>query len=916
MHRRRLFGFFTLLLTAAALLVPLVALAQSGQASEIVVAYPEAIAFPGQNGLTLRLYFTLVDGNRRPVVAPPILNNKATYSMLDRRDGGPYEASVEKAGGPIEVVLVLDISGSMGRELPIMQKAAIDLTQKLPREARFTMIVFNNAINVLQDSTDDRNRLANAIGAIPQFFQQGGGTCLYDATFKGLETLALSGNRGRRAVVVFTDGVEQKSASDRSACSVKTIGDVLQLATNKDFRVPIYTIGFRGAPNDPLDEAGLRSMAESTGGIVSIGGDLTILFNDINNAFEAQLMAEALIQPCKGDRQATMGIVLTDGRTLNPVGFVFNSPDEFCFKEPTVTPTFTPSATPPPVSFNPIAPAYQPDQRAYVVEIRGIVSENQVKEYVAELFSGGSVVQRRTVPAPVKEPIVIPVPPDLPAQDLTIRVSAFSADGRALFTRDQVVRYAPTAVPTATFTPTIPPIGVRIDAVRYTNPQLKDEIQLDLSFSQREKIARLDFKLFENTTLIIDLPALPVTSPLPISLKGLTAGEYRIVLRPLDNGGQQVGDLFETPFKHTVQPTAVPTNTPTSTFTPSPSARLLPAIDVNLQAGTITFGIEPTNPGLIDSYRIELINKDTSVRVRELVVEVVDPTKLTIPLENLPGGTYTARLRGLDSEGRAVTDVSEIPFIFNPPPPTATPTLEPTFTPSPTATPEPNDLVSRISRILQNPQQAPIVLGIFGVMALGLILLFVVLLRPRKRGSTGTGFLAEMTGAVEIPKPKPDTKRGAAPAAATKRSQRPDETQIEAAEMDERTSAVPHLMMPPASLTVENTRHAPMLGKTLPITHTPFTLGRKSRDANFDNDDNVSREHAQIVFENGNFYVVDMNSTHGTHVDEQRIAAGERVAIYDNSQIRLGTTTVLRLSVAGSGYGDMDKTGDLPGMRK
>jgi pSer/pThr/pTyr-binding forkhead associated (FHA) protein len=103
-------------------------------------------------------------------------------------------------------------------------------------------------------------------------------------------------------------------------------------------------------------------------------------------------------------------------------------------------------------------------------------------------------------------------------------------------------------------------------------------------------------------------------------------------------------------------------------------------------------------------------------------------------------------------------------------------------------------------------------------------------------------------------------------------------------------------MMPTASLVVEATRHAPLQGRTLTIAHTPFSLGRRGRDLNFDNDDNVSRDHAEITYVNDVFCITDRNSTHGTYVDERRIPANTPTPLRNGSRIRLGTTTVLRFS--------------------
>jgi pSer/pThr/pTyr-binding forkhead associated (FHA) protein len=99
------------------------------------------------------------------------------------------------------------------------------------------------------------------------------------------------------------------------------------------------------------------------------------------------------------------------------------------------------------------------------------------------------------------------------------------------------------------------------------------------------------------------------------------------------------------------------------------------------------------------------------------------------------------------------------------------------------------------------------------------------------------------------------------------------------------------------ALLIESTFGLNSVGQMTMITHTPFTLGRKQRDLNFDGDDNVSWAHAEIFYENGAFFIRDNNSTHGTYVDERQAPPGKAVPLYDGAAIRLGTTTILRFVI-------------------
>src|SRR4030088_2098061 len=73
--------------------------------------------------------------------------------------------------------------------------------------------------------------------------------------------------------------------------------------------------------------------------------------------------------------------------------------------------------------------------------------------------------------------------------------------------------------------------------------------------------------------------------------------------------------------------------------------------------------------------------------------------------------------------------------------------------------------------------------------------------------------------------------------------------------------------------------------QTLSLNHTPYTVGRKvDRDLVIP-DPRVSREHAHIVAENGEFFVVDQGSKHGTFVNGERV---DRRKLARNDRLEFG----------------------------
>jgi VWFA-related protein len=106
---------------------------------------------------------------------------------------------------PFHLVLMLDTSGSTQEKLSKIQQAAIAFTEQLQTTDRVKVISFDDSVRDLSDFSSDRAVLQWAIrGTRP-----GKGTRLYDAM--GVALKALERVKGRKAIVIFTDGVDWHS---------------------------------------------------------------------------------------------------------------------------------------------------------------------------------------------------------------------------------------------------------------------------------------------------------------------------------------------------------------------------------------------------------------------------------------------------------------------------------------------------------------------------------------------------------------------------------------------------------------------------------------------------------------------------------------------------------------------------------
>ena len=111
--------------------------------------------------------------------------------------------SVDK---PFSVVLMLDTSPSTQFRLEEIQDAAITFVNQLRADDRVMVVEFNGDINVLTDFTNDRSKLQRAIRRA----DTDDGTSLYDAVDLVINR-KLNRVGGRKAIVLFTDGVDTTS---------------------------------------------------------------------------------------------------------------------------------------------------------------------------------------------------------------------------------------------------------------------------------------------------------------------------------------------------------------------------------------------------------------------------------------------------------------------------------------------------------------------------------------------------------------------------------------------------------------------------------------------------------------------------------------------------------------------------------
>lgn len=165
-------------------------------------------------------------------VSARVLDHKGKYvSDLRREDFRILEDGIEQeiayfepVEKPFTVALLLDTSGSTAFRLEDIQKAALAFIDQLRPDDRVMILTFNEQLNGMLEPTSDRAALRSAINLKPSE----SGTFLYDAV-ESVINKQLRRIEGRKAVVLFTDGVDNVSLMATFESSLREIeeSDVL-----------------------------------------------------------------------------------------------------------------------------------------------------------------------------------------------------------------------------------------------------------------------------------------------------------------------------------------------------------------------------------------------------------------------------------------------------------------------------------------------------------------------------------------------------------------------------------------------------------------------------------------------------------------------------------------------------------------
>ncbi len=203
--------------------------------------------------MTVPLYVTVTDSQGRLV------------PDLERDDFEVYDNGrlqqltfFENKNTPINVVVMLDTSGSMTLALDRVKAAAEQFIIRMLPEDTGRVGAFNDKIEFHpQDAfTGNRDELIRSLKELDFGYP----TRLWDAADESIRKLEPI--EGRRVLLLFTDGADTASRRDRD--------DVLQFATMRE--VMVYSVGLvteispNGQRQRSAPDRGLKKLSEETGG--------------------------------------------------------------------------------------------------------------------------------------------------------------------------------------------------------------------------------------------------------------------------------------------------------------------------------------------------------------------------------------------------------------------------------------------------------------------------------------------------------------------------------------------------------------------------------------------------------------------------------------------------------------------------
>lgn len=194
-------------------------------------ASPQQTVFRGTSDL-VRVFVTVTDRDDRLVTT-------LTKVQFDVRDKGRSQpiALFDNSPQPIQLVLMLDVSGSMLGNLPLLRAASAHLFQRLRPDDVAKLGTFGEEVVISPEFTNDARTL---VESLPTQIPGNAPTPLWRAIDEAMDAFDRESDR-RRVVLVLSDGKDTGRMEFRR--EFVSQGEVADRA--RDDNVMVYAVGMR-----------------------------------------------------------------------------------------------------------------------------------------------------------------------------------------------------------------------------------------------------------------------------------------------------------------------------------------------------------------------------------------------------------------------------------------------------------------------------------------------------------------------------------------------------------------------------------------------------------------------------------------------------------------------------------------------
>ena len=273
-------------------------------------------------GDAVRVFVTVTDRDGR------LVTTLARDNFEIRDEGRPQPITLfDNNPQPIRLIVMLDVSGSMEGNLPLLRAASEQLIGRLRPDDLMRLGTFGHSIAMSPSFTRDSREL---LETLPRTIAEDAPTPLWPAVDEALRAFADEGDE-RRVVLVLSDGkdsgpidfrrryVSQAEVIDRARDDDVMIYGVGMRSRSRQRQVGHGPGGLQAALMADLPDPGLALVAEHTGGgyaEIRFGQDLGAAFAQIADELHSQYLIA--FAPPKRDGKAHDIEVKVNQRGLKP----------------------------------------------------------------------------------------------------------------------------------------------------------------------------------------------------------------------------------------------------------------------------------------------------------------------------------------------------------------------------------------------------------------------------------------------------------------------------------------------------------------------------------------------------------------------------------------------------------------------